>query len=235
MKEKFDWKSSQYGYMIWYSLCVLMLGVIDQRRGSARGDIQILFANLVCVVLFFFLVPSLKRVYFRRRGTIIQIAISVLLYAILWMIARAFVKDPGLHITGPLNIICIAFLITYIWWDRKEIFGNFCLYKGRYGILMLCLFLMLLSVNKTVWPGLYLAFFGCFYLIGIPEERREPCILGILVGIALWFVIQQGLAYAFRPYDYVRYKGGLWGRDAEWCILYDCLLCIYRSYFIWNV
>lgn len=197
----------KYKDIIWYSLCVLFLGVIDQRRGSAPGHIQIIFANLVGVTVFLFLIPSMKRDYFRRKATKLQGLFSAIALPIFIIAIRSHVDDWGLWSTGASNVVCIGFLITYIWWDRQNIFHNWKLKKVGYGILLLSLLLMLLSVNKTVWPGLYLVLFGCFYLIGIPKERQEHCMVGILWGLAVWFVGQQCLAFGFRPYDYIRYRG----------------------------
>lgn len=44
----------------WYALCFVFLGIIDQRRGSAVGEIQMLFSNLVGVVMALLLLPSIK-------------------------------------------------------------------------------------------------------------------------------------------------------------------------------
>ena len=47
-------------YKVWYTICFLLLGVIDQRRGSAVGEVQMFFANLTGVVMALMVLPSLN-------------------------------------------------------------------------------------------------------------------------------------------------------------------------------
>ena len=47
-----------YWLRIWYMVCFLALGIIDQRRGSAAGAVQMTAANMVGIVLAAMLVPS---------------------------------------------------------------------------------------------------------------------------------------------------------------------------------
>ena len=51
-------------FAFWYAACFLLLGIIDQRRGSANGDIQLMFANLVGTAAFGMMLPSMKRDFF---------------------------------------------------------------------------------------------------------------------------------------------------------------------------
>lgn len=43
-------------YKWWYALCFVFLGIIDQRRGSALGTIQMTFTNLTGVVIALLLI-----------------------------------------------------------------------------------------------------------------------------------------------------------------------------------
>lgn len=200
---------SRNKYILWYGLCALFLGIIDQRRGSASGSVQMIFANLVGVAVFMLLLPSLKKDFFRNRGVKLWCVLSTAALIVFILAVRTHVQHWGLWNTAAVNGVGIATLILYLLWDRKTIFTKQT--KSRLGagfwLLMLSLFLMLLSVNHTVWPGFYLLLFGCFYLIGIPSGLESCFIEGILGGLALWFVGQQCLAFGFRPYDYVRYRG----------------------------
>lgn len=218
----------KYKDIIWYSLCVLFLGVIDQRRGSAPGHIQIIFANLVGVTVCLFLIPSMKKEFWHRKGTRIQGLLSAIVLPIFIFVIKPYVNDWGLWSTGAANAVGIGFLIRYILWERKNIFREWKLKKVAYGLLMVALLLMLLSVNKTVWPGLYLVLFGCFYLIGIPKTRQEHCMIGILCGLAIWFVAQQCLAFGFRPYDYIRYRG-LYKGETQNGLFYMIAFCAFMG------
>ena len=66
---------------------------------------------------------------------------------------------------------------------------------------------MILSVNRDNASGWYLVMYGGFYLIGVRGDDRRDFFHGLLNAIVLWFFAQQILAFGFRPYDYLRYKG----------------------------
>lgn len=56
---------------------------------------------------------------------------------------------------------------------------------------------MVLSVHEkqhTLW---YFLLFGSFYLIGIPEDRRDDFIEGLLNGIIAWFLFSKSLHLVF--------------------------------------
>lgn len=214
--------------ILWYSACTLLLGLMDQRRGSAPGNIQILFANLIGVAVLGILIPSIEKSFWRSKGILVQGAVCAIAFPVYVVLVRARGLQTELYITGGMNVVIIAFLIHYILRNRKDIFGKKELYLPGFGIIMLMLFLMLVSVNKTVWPGLYLVLFACFYLIGIPQENREKCMLGILCGLALWFIIQQAIALAFRPYDYLRYKG-LYSGETQNGLFYMISFCAFTG------
>ena len=36
---------------LWYMICFMFFGLIDQRRGSAVGEIQMIFTNLTVIVV----------------------------------------------------------------------------------------------------------------------------------------------------------------------------------------
>ena len=55
-------------YKLWYMMCFMLLGLIDQRRGSAIGEIQMLFSNLTGIVMAMLLLPSLN--YHKFKGKI---------------------------------------------------------------------------------------------------------------------------------------------------------------------
>lgn len=194
-------------YMIWYGLCALFLGIIDQRRGSASGNVQMIFANLVGVAVFMLLLPSLKKEFFQCRGVKLWGCISTAALIVFILTIKSYVHYWGQWNAAVLSGVCVATLVIYILWDRKEIFGVWRISRVGFGIVMLSLLLMLLSINRTVWPGFYMLLFGCFYLIGIPRALQDEFMEGILGGLALWFVGQQCIAFGFRPYDYIRYRG----------------------------
>ena len=52
---------------LWYMICFMFLGLIDQRRGSAVGEIQMIFSNLTGIVVALLLLPSLELTKFREK------------------------------------------------------------------------------------------------------------------------------------------------------------------------
>ena len=91
---------------------------------------------------------------------------------------------------------------------------------------------MQLSVHEAIWPLWFLVYFGCFYLIGIPEELREMFILGMLTGIIVWFFVQQIIAFGFRPYDYVRYRG-LYSGETQNGLFYMMAFCAFTGMWLY--
>ena len=47
--------------MLWYAVCFALLGLIDQRRGSAEGTLQMIFVNMTGIAVWMLLLPSMKR------------------------------------------------------------------------------------------------------------------------------------------------------------------------------
>lgn len=216
---------------IWYSLCFLFLGIIDQRRGSSVGEIQMLFSNLTGVVMAMLLLPSLTLTNFKTKiyyiWTPICIGISVLL-SVHW---NKFCQYQGKWNMGVLNFTVWSYLLIYIFRERKSLFPE--LNKKHTVFLFLPLLCMVLSVHEkslTLW---YLLIFGGFFIIGIPEKKKNAFYLGMMDGIIIWFVLQQMLAFAFRPYDYVRYHG-LYAGETQNAIFYVMAFCAFISKWIWK-
>lgn len=205
--KKIDVIKSNYS-VYWYAMCLMCLGLIDQRRGSAKGEIQMLFADLVPVVVFLLLIPSLKKEFFATR----LFKIVTLVSLIIFFLFLFFTKDELLYWQQwnavVISLGCSTLLLIYIFWDRKEAFRQWSISKRLgFSMLMTMFAFMILSVNEAHWPLLYLLSFGSFYVIGIPSKFQKGFLKGSLIGLITWFFIQQSLAFAFRPYDLARYKG----------------------------
>lgn len=216
----------------WYAACFLLLGLIDQRQGSARGEIQMLFADLVGGVVFLLLLPSLRKEFWSTG--LFKVAGSVLLVAL--VLFHFMTKNNLLYweqwSAVALSLACGIVLALYIIWDRKVIFEEWKILKAGFGIVAGMLLCMILSVNESHWPGVYLIVFGCFYLIGIPKELKQKFVLGMLAGLAGWFVIQQSIAFGFRPYDFVRYKG-LYSGITPNGVFYMIAFCTFSGIWFW--
>lgn len=219
-------------FVFWYAACFLLLGIIDQRRGSANGDIQLMFANLVGAAAFGMLLPSMKRDFFVSIPFRVCALIGTLLGIVVCFLGKELWPYWGQWNTAVLNCAWIAIVITYFIWDRKNISvpGK----QKRFLILLhvlICL-LMLFSARRALWQLPYLVLFGGLYLIGIPEERKDDFLKGMLGGLAFWFLIQQVCAYALRPYDYVRYRGMYTG-ETQNALFYMIVFCTFTGIWLW--
>lgn len=217
----------------WYMICIVILGLIDQRRGSAAGEIQMLFANCTGFVIAAMLLPSLQRewlydrVYWRRFG------IGILPVVLLGAFGAKHWLYKGQWITAILNVAVWLFFVLYIVKNRSELKPGKTLLRPLYLMIMVMLVLMQVSRHGGILPIWYLVMFGCFYLIGIPTCYREDFYHGILNGIICWFFIQQIIAFGFRPYDYVRYHG-MYSGETQNGLFYMMVYCAFLLKWAWS-
>lgn len=211
---------------LWYMICFMFFGLIDQRRGSAVGEIQMIFSNLTGIVVALLLLPSLELTKFREKIYIIWLPICIVLTTIACLLQPYLWEYKGQWNIAAFNIAVWSFLIIYMVKERKS-FGFVSKIRNPFfASLFLLLFLMVLSVHEkqhTLW---YFLLFGSFYLIGIPEDRRDDFREGLLNGIIAWFFIQQVIAFGFRPYDYVRYRG-LYSGETQNGLFYMIVFCAF--------
>lgn len=225
-------------YTIWYAFCFALLGLIDQRRGSAEGTVQMVFANLTGVVIGLLLLPSLKRKkeFLQTRLFRVWSIVSVPILVIGCILGARLWYYPAQWDTAVLNGILVGYFICYLGWSWKKdgvTLKKFIEQKGRLNVscflvVMAMLLLMQLSVHEALWPIWFFFLFGCFYLIGIPKEQEGSFLWGMLIGIIVWFFVQQIIAFGFRPYDYLRYRG-LYSGETQNGIFYMIAFCAFTG------
>lgn len=212
--------------ILWYAVCFAFLGLIDQRRGSAEGTIQMIFVNLTGIVIWMLLIPSMNREFWRTKLFRIWSIICIPGVALGCVIGRKIWIYHGQWYTAVINVAVIGYLVLYIIWNWKENRGRRKINKGAFLVVMSMLIVMQLSVHEVLWPAWFLCLFGSFYLIGIPEKKEESFIEGMLLGIIIWFFVQQTIAFGFRPYDYIRYKG-LYSGETQNGVFYMVVFCAF--------
>lgn len=194
-------------FMLWYTLCFFALGVIDQRRNTAEGSIQMTVANCVGIVLAAMVLPSLDRKKFKNKIYLIWSGLSLLggIGAIVWG-SRHW---PYLNqwVAGVLNVVIWGYLVIYVLREWRSLSVVKRLRQPFFWCAMLLYLLMFFTAQGSLVHLWMLLIFGGFYLIGVAEERREDFIRGLLNGIVVWFFVLQTIAFGFRPYDIVRYRG----------------------------
>lgn len=219
-------------YVWWYALCFALLGLIDQRRGSAVGTVQMLMANLTGPVLAGMMLPSMKKEFVRTRGVLVWTAVCIVGIPAAVKLGANLWDYPGQWNTGVINVAVAGYLILYLVWNRREIVQKSRLNWFCFFVIEAMLLLMQLSVHESLWPLWFLVYFGCFYLIGIREELEESFLQGMLAGLAIWFFVQQTLAFGFRPYDYPRYRG-LYSGETQNGLFYMIAFCTFTGLWFW--
>ena len=129
---------------LWY----MFFGLIDQRRGSAVGEIQMIFSNLTGIVVALLLLPSLELTKFREKIYIIWLPICIMLTTIACLLQPYLWEYEGQWNTAVFNIAVWSFLIIYMVKERKS-FGFVAKIRNPFfASLFLLLFLMVLSVHE---------------------------------------------------------------------------------------
>lgn len=220
-------------YKWWYMLCFLMLGLIDQRRGSAVGEVQILFSNITGIVMVMLLLPSLDCKKFKEKVYLWWTPVCLILTVAAIFFGRGVWTYRGQRITGVLNLTVWSYLLIYIVREWKSLRIKERLKQPYYWLIFIFLILMVLSAHEksqTLW---YLLIYGGFYIIGVPEERRKDFLAGMLNGIIVWFFLQQIIAFGFRPYDFVRYRG-LYLGETQNGLFYMLVYCAFLVKWLWE-
>ena len=211
---------------IWYMLCFVCLGIIDQRRGSAIGEIQMLFSNLTGIVIALLTVPSLKLRQFMGKKYLYWMPVCVLLTIAACAIGSQYWSYQGQWITAVLNVAVWSYLIIYIWDNRKTMGFSLKSCDLFHLCMLIMLLLMIVSVRGKILPLWYLVIFGGFYVIGIPSEKKSIFLDGMLNGIIVNFFVLQIIAFGFRPYDYIRYHG-IYGGETQNGLFYMITFCAF--------
>lgn len=222
---------------IWYMLCFFALGIIDQRRGSAPGNVQMTAANLTGVAIAAMLVPSLQLKRFRH----VIYGIWTIIAAIGGNVACTWGWEHYLYrgqwVSAVLVIAVWGYLILYILHlcvsgeEESQILRR-KVRKPFFWCVEAMLLFMLFSVHEGYMPLMLLVLAGGFYLIGIPKAAQEDFFQGMLNGIICWFFVQQIIAFGFRPYDYVRYRG-LYSGETQNGLFYMIVYCAFLVKWLW--
>lgn len=217
-----------------YTLIVFFFCIADQRRGSAAGEIQFIFVNLVgigiCLLMFF---------SYRWQDFV---KLPYLVWTIVWVIAAAAITSfrgeeiqyQGQWYTALINVWLMGLLAIRLF--IRFVTEKQSLPCSKRGFVLFAVFMLLacLSKNDSFWPWWYFALFAMLYLTELTAEDRRLLQNALLNGIILSFFVIQGLAFMFRPYDVLRYMG-LYANPNINALYYSLVYCAflgkYCSYF----
>lgn len=191
-----------------------------------------IFANGTGLVMALIIMPSLKLQKFRDRIYLWWTPICFILTVIACFIGSRYWLYPGQWISGVLNFTVWSYLLLYIVreWKTLEVRKRFS--QPFFWCILLIWFLMQLSVHEGVLSLWFLVIFGGFYLVGVPLEFRKDFFRGMINGIIAWFFLQQIIAFGFRPYDYVRYRG-MYSGETQNGLFYLIIYCAFLLKWLW--
>ncbi len=236
MKEWFQkhWKK------IWYMFCFFALGLIDQRRGSAIGEIQMIASNCTGLVMAALVIPTLDFSKFRSKVYAVWTPACLMLTGIFIVVGvkSIVVKYSGLYrgqwVMAVISVAVWSYLLIYLFRERASLEIGKRIRQPFFWCMAVMFFLCLFSAHESWQPMWYLMIYGGFYFIGIPEKNREEFFVGMLNGLIMWFFVQQIVAFGFRPYDFVRYRG-MYSGETQNGIFYMIVYCAFLIKWIWCV
>lgn len=190
-----------------YTICFVLLCLIDQLIGSATGRVQHTAANCTGFLIAVIILTGYHWKDFIRLPYLLWTICSVIggRIAINW--GRQNYDGYGKWVTAVVNVIIYGYLVIRI------LMG---IYAGKktprmnwpyFGIWVLMMLGMIFSKNESVWPVWFLVMFGCFYLTEYTREELDALFNGMLNGIIIGFCILQGFATMYRAFDELRYAG----------------------------
>lgn len=137
--------------------------------------------------------------------------ISVVLYSIVCILLlpigkRFYPIIPGLGYYQCISLILVVWLggIAIVTALRKK-----ALIKPNVLVMSWLLFMLLASFSRyqTDLPILQLIVFGTFFLTAYTKEESIRLISNLGTGVTVGFWMVQAVAFGFRPYDRVQYRG----------------------------
>ncbi len=201
MPEKFSWKR------ILYIACFAGLCMIDQIVGSATGFIQYGLRNYTGVIIGIIILSAYKIRDFKR--------IPYFVWAIVFLLTRTIVlltvRDNGINVkmwstslwvVGIYGIIAIRMFYQFVIEKRR-----IRVYWPAFGLWFFMALWMMLARTDLSWPKGIFLYFLFFYLADFSKEGLNQLFIGMIDGILLGFLLIQGRAFLYRPYDVLRYEG----------------------------
>lgn len=189
------------------TICVLFICLINQIKGSAYLDIQMVANNFTGIA-----VAGIILIHYPLRSFLLP---AHYIWAAVCLPGSIFflnlLSPSGANsaqwITAAVNIwlyghIAIHTFFYYYLRGKKP--------NIRWPLFALWVIMMLgmiFSRNDSLWPLWFLAMFGCFYLTDFTRDEKECIFDGLMNGIIISFLLLQGFCVLYRLYDSERYEG----------------------------
>lgn len=192
-----------------YFLCFVALNLIEFLRNTQPGNIWSAAANCTGLVMMVIIFSQLPIREFLRPVNYIYTFVCIAAMGIIywhWM-HHAGEYYFGQMVTAVMNIWWLGLVVPYLF--RKVIEEKkIPLRIGALGwTWILFTIWSVISVAGRWWPIWFLLMFGSFYFIRFSKEDKAALVDAMIDGIIASFMVIQGYAFLFRPYDIVRYSG----------------------------
>lgn len=215
---------------IFWTICIFFLCIFDQQLGSQGGEVQVICPALVFTVIGIMILSHYKFRSFLKIPYAIWTVISVIAAPIAVMWGQANVVYIKQWYVMVFNVILYGYLairtIIAIFREKERPNMNPWLI-GIFGLLIL---LVGISRNDNKWMIQYLLAFLLFYLTAFSQEEYSHLIKAFQNGIILAFIILQGMAFVFRPFDTPRYMG-MYANENINALFYQSVYCAFLSKF----
>lgn len=208
-------------------LGMLLMGIIDQRRGSATGSVQMTFSYAIGIATFIMALPFGEYHGANKK----KYLVIDLLLIIVAVIAGIAVVPTSVYAGKTITIIISLSLWGIILVNEIINYGHEVIsriYSAPLLLMVIMLAFHAVSNNDSFLGIYYLVVFGGLAIV-VDRGRMDKFMEGILLGIVLWFIFQQAVCYGFRPYDYVGYRGLYSGETQSgihYMIVYSALLLL---------
>lgn len=193
-----------------YTLCFFFLCVIDQRKGSVTGEMQLFWSNCTGFLIALIVFSHYQIKDFLKRPYLVWTIIGAIGFAVCKGIFRftdvTIPVPPVQWYSACANVFVYGFLVirTVIDLHDRTVNMKKVLFQGFVCVMFA---LMGMTRNDYVWPWYFLMIFGVFAFTDFCEKERRTMALALADGLILGFFCIQGLAFVFRPYDQIRYLG----------------------------
>jgi len=193
------------------TLATICLSVFELYKTNGTFEEAAFFVNFIGVSVFAFTVFRLKLRDFLKipyyAYAVLGLVGVVLVYKFFAerdvFASRFLIAEFNVYLYGFLLIRLIYYIVELIKDKKKPGFRPTFLFWGWIGMMLLCVF----SVNNSVWPLWFLMIFGAYYITPATEEETKDIFESLVNGLIIAFFIIQCLAFLYRPFGYVRYKG----------------------------
>jgi len=222
--KKIDWKN------IFYTLLVVFFCIADQQRGSATGSVQFVFVNMTGVGICLLMLSTYQWKDFRKRSYLLWTIFFLIVSVFLTYLKRESILYPGQWYTALLNIWLMGFsgmgLVEKYVVERKRL----CVSLKTLLPFTLFMLLACFSRNDSLWQWWYFVLFGMLYFTEFSVSEKRKLSRALLNGIIIGFIIIQGLAFMFRPYDVLRYNG-MYANPNMNALFYSLVYCAFLGKF----